>query len=249
MRLYVTEPDPRDRVRLLLEMTRLDIDKVAPGSLVQVFEPVWRQDPGNVPLGVAVGLAFVHDSHAEQGIEVLSTVLQQHPDSAQAWDGWLTGLDDGYQPERLASEFARLPQSLRADPRFAKHEGTVAQGARDWPRAIAAYQRAYAFEPYNGVVLYRLRMAHRAVGETADFHRIDELLTTYQAAFKQMRAVHTEAMSVKTLGVAPHTDLYHQLAALREQLGRFDEARAWHRLVLRDVPDDALSLAALARLK
>ena len=49
--------------------------------------------------------------------------------------------------------------------------------------------------------------------------------------------------------MAPHTDLYHRLADLREKLGRFDEARAWHRLVLRDVPDDALSLAALERLK
>ena len=82
-------------------------------------------------------------------------------------------------------------------------------------------------------------MALRAVGETADFHRIDQLLTTYQTAFKQMRAVYTEALSAKTLGVAPHTELYHQLATLREQLGRFDEARAWHRLVLDDIPDDA----------
>jgi hypothetical protein len=32
-------------------------------------------------------------------------------------------------------------------------------------------------------------------------------------------------------------------------MGRFDEARAWHRLVLQDSPDDSLSLAALARLK
>jgi len=249
MRLYATEPDPRDRVRLLLEMSRLDIEKVAPGSLVQVFEPAWKQHPENLPLGVAVGLAFVHDSQAEKGIEVLRTVLQRHPGSAQAWDGWLTGLDDGYRPELLASEFTRLPQALRTDPRFAKHEGTVAQGARDWPRAVAAYRRAYTFEPYNGAVLYRLRMALRAAGETAEFHRIDELLTTYQNAFKQMRAVHGEALAVKTLGVAPQPELYHRLATLREQMGRFDEARAWHRLVLRDVPDDPLSLATLARLK
>lgn len=249
MRLYESEPDPRDQVRLLLEMSRVDIDKIAPGSQVQVFEPVWKQNPGNLLLGVAVGLALVHDSQSEKGIEVLRTVLQQHPDSAQAWDGWLTGLDDGFQPDLLRREFARLPQALGTDPRFAKHEGAVAQSARDWPRAIAAYDRAHAFEPYNGVVLYRLRMALRAVGETADFHRIDQLLTTYQTAFKQMRAVYTEALSAKTLGVAPHTELYHQLATLREQLGRFDEARAWHRLVLRDIPDDALSLAALARLK
>ncbi len=249
MRLYEREPDPRDQVRLLLEMSRIDIDKIAPGSQVQVFEPVWKQNPENLPLGVAVGLSLVHDSQSGKGIEVLRTVLQQHPDSAQAWDGWLTGLDDGFEPDLHRQEFARLPQALRTDLRFAKHEGAVAQGARDWSRAIAAYHRAYIFEPYNGVVLYRLRMAHRAVGETTEFRRVDQLLTTYQTAFKQMRAVYTEALSAKTLGVAPHTEIYHQLATLREQLGRFDEAQAWHRLVLRDVPDDALSLAALARLK
>jgi len=98
-------------------------------------------------------------------------------------------------------------------------------------------------------VLYRLRMALRAVGKAAEFHRIDELLTGYQTAFKQMRAVHGEALAVKTLGVAPHPELYHRLATLREQMGRFDEARAWHHLVLRDLPEDPLSLATLARLK
>jgi len=149
MRLYESEPDPRDQVRLLLEMSRVDIDKIAPGSQVQVFEPVWKQNPGNLLLGVAVGLALVHDSQSEKGIEVLRTVLQQHPDSAQAWDGWLTGLDDGFQPDLLRREFARLPQALGTDPRFAKHEGAVAQSARDWPRAIAAYDRAHAFEPFR----------------------------------------------------------------------------------------------------
>jgi hypothetical protein len=39
------------------------------------------------------------------------------------------------------------------------------------------------------------------------------------------------------------------MAGRSDQTGRFDEARAWHRLVLRDVPIDAPSLAALARLK
>jgi tetratricopeptide (TPR) repeat protein len=249
MRLFESEPDRRDQARLLLEMCRIDIDRIAPGSQVQVFEPVWRQNPEHLALGAAVGLALVHNSLPEKGIAVLRTVLQQHPESALAWDAWLTGLDDGYQPDQLAREFAHLPPALLTDPRLAKHEGTVAQGARDWPRAIAAYQRACAFEPYNGVVLYRLRMALRAMGETPDFRQVDELLTTYQTASKQMRAVYSEAFSDKTLGVTPHPDLYQRLAGLRERLGRFDEARAWHRLVLRDAPDETLSLAALERLK
>ena len=53
----------------------------------------------------------------------------------------------------------------------------------------------------------------------------------------------------RTLGLAPHPDLYHRLADLRERMGRPDEALAWHRLVLRDAPEDSISLAALGRLK
>jgi tetratricopeptide (TPR) repeat protein len=249
MWLFEVEPDPRDRVRLLLEMSRLDIDRVAPGSAVQVFQPVWQQHPAHLSLALAVGLALVHNSQSAEGVEVLHDALQRHPDSAEAWDAWLTGLDRGYEPDRLRREFACLPRSLAADPRFAKHEGSVAQSARDWRRAASAYRRAHAFEPFNGVVLYRLRMALRAAGESAELHSIERLLTAYQDALKQLRPVYLEAFAIKTLGLEPRTELYQRLAGLREQMGRYDEARAWHRLVLRHVPNDAPSLAALARLK
>jgi tetratricopeptide (TPR) repeat protein len=249
MRLFEVEPDRRDRVRLLLEMSRLEIDKVAPGSVVQTFEPVWRQHPDYLPLALAVGLALIHNSQSADGIEVLRDALARHPDSADAWDGWLTGLDEGHEPDLLREEFAQLPRDLAADPRFARHEGTVAHGARDWSRAVKAYRRAHAVEPFNRAVLYRLRLALRAAGETAELVQVDRLLAVYQDALQQLRPVYDEALAIKTLGLEPRPELYHRLAALREQMGRLDEACAWHRLVLRDVPDDALSLAALARLK
>ncbi len=249
MRLFEVEPDPRDRVRLLLEMSRLEIDRVAPGSVVQVFEPVWRQHSGYLPLALAVGLALVHNSQSAEGIEVLRDAVQRHPDSADAWFGWLTGLDESYQQDLLRREFDRLPKSLAALPRFARLEGNVAQGAGDWPRAVRAFRRAFAFEPFNRAVMYRLRMALRFAGETDALQRVDELLTVYRNALEQMRPVYLEAYAIKTLGLEPRTELYHRLAGLREKMGRFDEARAWHRLVLRDARDDALSLGALARLK
>jgi tetratricopeptide (TPR) repeat protein len=248
MRLFAVEPDPRDRVRLLLEMSRLDVERVAPGSVAQEFEPVWRQHRGYLPIALAVGLALVRNSQSAEGIEVLHDALERHPDSADAWDGWLTGLDESHRPDQLGREFARLPKSLAPQPRFAKHEGNVAQAAQDWPRAVKAYRRACCFEPFNGTVLYRLRTALRAAGENAELERVDQLLTVNQKAVKQMRLVYAEASGIKTLGLKPRTELYHRLAELREQMGRFDEARAWHRLVLRDIPKDAQSLAALARL-
>jgi tetratricopeptide (TPR) repeat protein len=249
MQLFEVEPDPRDRVKLLLEMTRLDIDRVAPGSVVQVFEPVWRMHPEYLPLALAVGLALVHNSQFAEGIEVLRDALKRHPDSVEAWNGWLTGLDLSHQPDLLEREFARVPRNLAADPRFAKHEGNVAQGAGDWATAVKAYRRARAFEPFNAVVLYRLWTSLKAAGETAELRRTEELLAVQRNAQKQMRLVYEEARAQKTLGLEPRTALYHRLAELREQVGRLDEARAWHRLVLREIPDDPPSLAALARLK
>jgi tetratricopeptide (TPR) repeat protein len=189
MRLFEVEPDPRDRVRLLLGMSRLDVDRIAPGSVVQVFEPVWRKYPAYLPLALAVGLALIHNSECAEGIEVLRDALERHPDSAQAWDAWFIGLAEGYQPDRLAQEYARLPKGLAGDPRFAKHEGTVAQGAGDWTRAVKAHRRAYAFEPFNGVVLYRLRTALLAAGKTAELHRADKLLTIYRNAREKLPPV------------------------------------------------------------
>jgi hypothetical protein len=65
---------------------------------------------------------------------------------------------------------------------------------------------------------------------------------------RQLGAYH-QARSIKTLGLLPSPELYQRMADLCEHMGRFDEARAWHRLVLRDSADNALSLAALERLK
>jgi tetratricopeptide (TPR) repeat protein len=249
MQLHEVEPDAQDRRRMLLEMIRLDVEKVAPGSVVQVFKPVWEEHQDSLPLALLLGSALVHNSQAEEGIEVLQDALRRHPDSVEAWDGWLTGLDEGHQPELLQRGFGQLPLGMVNNPRFAKHEGSIAQNARDWPRAVAAYQRAHALEPFNGSVLYRLRIALRGAGNSAEFARVDRLLTTYQTAFKHLITVYQEARALPTLSPALQNDLYHRLAVVREQMGRFDEVRAWHRLILRDFPNDARSLAALARLK
>ncbi len=249
MRLHEGEPDPRDRVRLLLEMSRLDIDLVSPGSQVQLFEPLLREHPDNLPLALTVGLALVRDSRGESGVAFLESALGRHPDAPEAWDAWLTGLHGAFQFDRLAKEFDRLPKAMAADARFAKHEGMIAQNARDWPRAVRAYRRAVAYEPYNGILYYRLRAALRMVGDTEELERINRFYSSFEDAFKQMRAVYQGALADPTLGLAPHAELYQRLADLRERMGRPDEARAWHLLVLRDDPNDAISLVALDRLK
>jgi tetratricopeptide (TPR) repeat protein len=273
MRLHEIEPDPRDRVRILLEVCRIDIEKPDPLSQVPLFEPLVKQQPENLPLAVTLGSALIRVNRSDEGLKVLHQALERHPESARAWDAWLTGLNAAAEPDKLAQEFARLPAGLAANPRFAKHEGTIAQNARDWPRAVAAYRRAFAFEPFDQGVCYRYRFVLRQAGQMAEYERVDQFYKAYESASKQMRrpqygndqpdelpiaetrnatdrrGVYYEVIEVKTLGLQPHLELFQRLAELREKMGRYDEARAWHRLVLRDSPDNAPSLEALRRLE
>ena len=244
----MNEIDQRDRVRMLLNLARLDVDKPSAGSQVNQFATLAPQVPDNLKINITLGLAYIHDSRAEHGLAVLRETLRRHPDAAEAWDAWLTGLDDAGRPEELAAEFAKLPPKLAADPRFAKHEGVVAQRGRDWSRSLRAYRVAVARQPYDGVLLYRLSRALRQSGETAEAERVSERLSTFQSAFKEIRPIIDEAMKAPDFGNEANVKFYLQMADFRERMGRTDEARAWHLLVFAD-PRQPISLAALERLK
>ena len=273
MRMHELEPDPRDRVRILLEMSRLDIEAPECHSQIELFERLQKQHPENLPLALTVGLALVRFNRSEDGLALLENTLRCHPGSRETWDTWLSALSLTAEVDRLAEEFARLPPALASDVRFAKHEGMIAQIDRDWPRAVSAYRRAFEFEPFNQGVIYRYRFSLRQAGEMVEHDRIDRIYNDFKDAFLQMRGsyfesndrsedpnivrkdfkgtrgAYYETLAIKTLGLKPFPELYQRLADLRAKMGRPDEARAWHRLVLRDLPANAESLAALERLK
>jgi tetratricopeptide (TPR) repeat protein len=175
--------------------------------------------------------------------------LQRHPDDPAVWDGVLTGLDDALRFDELVAVFRRLPEAMAADRRFVKHAGRVAQEAHDYQAAVSAYRRGWEAEPYNKVVLYRLGRMLQLVGKRDEAARLDQSFRAFEAALTELRAAYRTAKELPALGARPYPALYHRLAELREHMGRRDEACAWHRLVVRDRPDDPVSVAALQRLK
>ncbi len=273
MRVHEVEPDARDRVRILLEMCRIDTETPDPLMQVLLFETLVKEHPEHLPLCLTLGQALIRVNRSDEGLKILGDALKRRPSSPEAWDAWFAGLFNASQVETLSAEFAKLPESLEGDARFAKHEAIIAQNRRDWPAAQAAYRRAFAFEPYNEGIGYRFRFVLRQVGDSAEYDRVDRFYKNYKLAEAQMRrsysgadqaegdpvpgaggatdrrGVYYEVLQIKTLGLEPHPELYQRLASLRERMGRYDEARAWHRLVLRDSPGNALSLAALERLR
>jgi tetratricopeptide (TPR) repeat protein len=246
--LHAAEPDSRDRVQLLLELVRQDAQPLGADSIIRVLEPAHRAHPDDDQTARALGRALVRAGRADEGLTLLRRQAGRHPDDFEAWDALLTGLDQADRHGEMASVLARLPVSCRDDPRLDRFRGRLAQEARDWPAAADAYLRAWRADPSRPELIYRLSHALRLAGRDREFDRFEPRARALIAARERILGLYEEASAVPRLGTAPHTELYHRLAELREHMGRFDEARAWQRLVLRDRPDDPVSLAALERL-
>jgi Flp pilus assembly protein TadD len=248
LRLYEVEPDPHDRVLLLLELVRTDARPPAPGSIVKLFAPVVREHPDDLHTAIALGLALTRAGKVGEGIDELRRVVQTHPESVEAWDSLLTGLDESGQVDVIDEELERVPAVLSESPRLWKHRGRVAQGGDRWNEAVDLYRRAQRAEPYNRVVEYRLSRALRHVGEAALAQRIEQRLRRRDVAIQKVRPLYDKATETPGLGTRAHPELYQRIADERERMQLPDEARAWHRLVLRDDPKNEVSLAAVARL-
>ena len=249
LELFKNEPDRKDRVRLLIELARLDIDRPDPESVALFVEPLAREDPDHLEIAASLGLALIHNSRVARGIEILREMLGRHLESPEAWDAWLTGLDDAGRLDDLVREYAKLPPELVFDGRFVKFAGMVAQANRDWRAAAEAYQKALEREPSNAVILYRLSRIHHILGPSPGGDRVDRRLKEYQDAYIALNELIHKSLKQEVLASRPMLDLFERLANLREQMGRITEARAWHEVVLQEKPSHEPSLAALERLK
>jgi Flp pilus assembly protein TadD len=248
LRLYEVEPDPHDRVLLLLELVKTDARPPAPGSIVKLFEPVVRQHPDDLHTAIALGLALIRAGKVDEGIDELRRVVQTHPGRVEAWDHLLTGLDESGQVDLMDEELERVPAVFSESPRLWKHRARVAQSSDRWKEAVELYRRAQRAEPYDRVVEYRLSRALRHVGEAGEAERLEQRLRRRDVAIQKVRPLYDQATETPGLGTRSHPKLYQRIADERECMQLLDEARAWHRLVLRGDPKNAVSLAALARL-
>jgi tetratricopeptide (TPR) repeat protein len=223
------EPDPRDRVLLLAKLVQIEVDPPEPWSIVNQLEPVLRSNPGDLPTSVACGLALVSVSRSDEGLSILRRALECNTDAPTAWDALLTGLELANRPEELADVFSRVPHTLAADPRFAKHLGRLQQETGRWSDAARAYRRAWDYEPDN-TVGYRLRRALFFAGQTEEAERCDRLVLDYRSAFKEVRGLLEKFNADLKVGLTPNPGLYQRMASLRRRMGRVEEARAWQQL-------------------
>jgi tetratricopeptide (TPR) repeat protein len=249
LRQHEIEPDPRDRVQLLLELVRQDAEPPEPGSLVARFGPVVRAHPDDRHALLALGLALVRNSQSDEGLAFLDDATRRWPESRDTWDALLASLDAAGQTERLAAAWERVPKRWREDDRLARHAAHTAWFRQDWSGSARAYRRAWDARPDDMTSAYRLARTLHALGEHDQAAACDRFVREAQAAQAETLDLYKQADAVHDLGQRPHIRLYQRLADNRQRLGRLDEARAWHRLVLRDRHDDLYSRTALERLQ
>ena len=249
MKLLEQEPDPHDRAQLLLELLRQDVQPIDSNEIIRIFDPLVKEHPDDEHAAVALGRAYLKNSRPADGLPILRGLVERSPENPYAWDALLSYLDKSSSTDEFASCLSRLPPGIADDRRFTRHRGALAVRKHDWTQAVRWYLRAYHQDRSDGEVLYRLCQALRAAGRAGETGEFDTRLRALRAAKEQSSSLYKEANAVATLGTEPHPDLYHRLADLREHMGRPDEAAAWHRHVLRDQPDDLVSLAAVKRLE
>jgi tetratricopeptide (TPR) repeat protein len=220
------EPDARDRALLLVKLAQLEVEPPEPWSIVNQLEPAVRREPVDLPTSVACGLALVSVSRSEEGLSILRRALDCNPDAPTAWDALLTGLELANQSKELADVFSRVPHTMAALPRFAKHLGRLHQETGRWDDAARAYRRAWDYERDN-VVGYRLRRALVFAGQIEEAERWDRLVLDYRSAFKEARGVVDQVNAALNEGRIPSPSLCQLMASLRERMGRVEEARAW----------------------
>jgi tetratricopeptide (TPR) repeat protein len=244
LRQHAIEPDPRDRARFLVELVRQDAEPPDPASIVAWFEPAVRHRPAELHAALALGLALVHSSRVADGLEILSTWVKQVPESADAWDALLQGLNAAGRSGPLAEIWREAPAAIRDDPLFARHEGNAAQARGDWPGAARAFRLAWTTRPDELTAAYRLARALHALGRHEEAAGCDRFVREAQAAMDEIPGLYVQLKALPDLGLRPHPAISQQLAENRDRLGRREEASAWRHLDLGPTPGTAGTAAS-----
>jgi len=234
LRLFEAEPDPHDRVQLLLQLIRHDAHPISAGSVVYQLQSVVDGNPGDLRSALALGRAQVQEGAIEGGLALLRRVVEAHKESPEAWDAYLAALGEAGRLDSLAEALEGLPPGLRGDPRLEASRGRIAVQHGRMAEAARAYRRAWEARPTDTALAYRLKTALRVAGNVTELEALAPRLDAVAAAHEKLRGLYDRINAMTDLGKSSRGTTYPEVAGVLAQLGRVDEARAWERLAVDD---------------
>ncbi len=155
LRLSETEPDPGDRVHLLLAPIQFDAEPAAAAGVITLLKEAAANDPGDRGSARAYDLALVRDGVGiDEGIKGLRELVRRNPDDLMCREALMKALEN--DPDGLEKAIAELPPSLKDDPRMAVYRGIVATNKGDRMAAIREFEIAVAADPSDRATFHRL---------------------------------------------------------------------------------------------
>lgn len=261
LRLSKNEPDPGDRVRLLLEPARFPAEPLAPSDAIVRFAKVAKDDPDNLRAVLAYYRAQAKEGTGlDESLIGLRKLVERFPEDLACRDAYLFAIAKSGDLDAQQEALAGLPPSLASSPVIAGHRGGLAHKRKDYAAAISELEKAVAASPSDPELLHLLGDAYRYSGRVAEAEATEAREAVVEQGRVELRGIvgkeqeegrtglFQEASSRRDLGLVPNPALYKRLADNRERMGHPDEALAWHELILKDDPDDPVSVEALARL-
>ena len=221
---------------------------MGPDSLIQTLEPIVSAHPEDLYLAIALGRALIKTAgrtKASRSCVVWSNdapIIRLRGTDCCSASTRPVGLTSWRQHRATPYRAGRRRAVRSASGRGRTGATRLSVGSRWLPERLAG--RPVGF---SGPLSAQPRAEGRRPATRCRHVRPQG--APAQEAKDRILPLYEEANADKTLGVARHPDLYHRLADLRERMGQLDEALAWHRLVLRDQPDDAVSRDASGRLE
>ena len=230
LRLFAAEPDPHDRVQLLLQLLRHDAHPIEAGSIVHELEPVVGANPGDLRSSAALGRALIRCGRGEEGLAILRRGVGSHGDDRDAWSGYLDGLIEAGELDELAGALGRIPGTLADSPRFEAARGWLAAQRRDLDGAARAYRQALEARPPDAALAYRFKGVLRQGQRHSELAELSPRLDAIAKFPETARGLFDRMNDLPDLGLDSRPEIFGEAAAALALVGRKEEADAWARM-------------------
>lgn len=140
-----------------------------PESEIKRFvEGLLKMSGGSMPAAdlLAEARAALEEGRAEEAAEVFSTLLQEEPESPEAWGGLIRALMALGQEDQALAALDQVPAKLASHAEISGARSALALAAegREAAKKLAAYERQLAADPSDHQARYDLATALNAVG-------------------------------------------------------------------------------------
>jgi tetratricopeptide (TPR) repeat protein len=222
--LYPTEPDPRDRTLLLLELVREDTERLSLDATVQTLEPVVLVEPQNYHALRALGLSYAMLQRVNEGVELIERAIALRPAEPDAWFSLVSCLSETGQVDYLGSVWKRVPAAATKEPRFQRSRGMWAEAIGDPVEAERAYRAALENDSADRKAYYQLARLLRSRGADLEALEHENQARRLDNAREELALCYAKAGQQHD---NPSAELCRQFSQWCRVLGRLGQAELW----------------------